>query len=49
MSLEISQLRQRVLGTYMRVTVNKGIDKCTFTLSEAMNFDSADRQLVRSK
>ena len=27
-------------GTYMRVTVNKGIDKSTFTLSQAMNFVS---------
>ena len=27
------------IGTYMRVTVNKGIDKCLFTLSQAMNFD----------
>ena len=26
-------------GTYMRVTVNKGIDTCTFTLNQVMNFD----------
>ena len=33
-------LDKRALGTYMRVTVNKSIDKCTFTLrSQAMNFD----------
>ena len=38
---------KRALGTYMRVTVNKAIDKCTFTLSQAMIF--IDKQLVRSK
>ena len=32
-------LERRVIGTYMRVTVNKGLDKYTFTLSQAMNFD----------
>ena len=32
-------LDKRALGTYMRVTVHKGINKCTFTLSLAMNFD----------
>ena len=26
-------------GTYMWVPVNKDIDKCIFTLSQAMNFD----------
>ena len=25
-------LDKRALGTYMRVTVNKGIDKCTFKI-----------------
>ena len=33
------KLDKRALDTYMRVSVNKGIDKCTFTLSQAMNFD----------
>ena len=33
-------LDKRALGTYTRVTVDKGIDNCTFTLSQAMNFDS---------
>ena len=28
-------LDKRALGTYMRVTINKGIYKCTFTQSEA--------------
>ena len=32
-------LYKRALGIYMRVTVNKSIDKSTFTLSQAMNFD----------
>ena len=34
-------LDKRVLDTYMRVTAYKGtcIDKCTFTLSQAMDFD----------
>ena len=32
-------LDKRALGTYMRVIVNKGIDKCMFTLSQAMTFD----------
>ena len=31
-------LDKRALGTYMRVTVYKGKDKCTFTLSLAMIF-----------
>ena len=31
-------LDKRALGTYMRVTVNKGIDKWTFTLSQAIDF-----------
>ena len=33
-------LNKRALGTYMRVTVNKGVDKCIFTLVvQAVNFD----------
>ena len=32
-------LDKRALRTYMRVTVNKDIDKCSFTLSQAMIFD----------
>ena len=32
-------LDKRTLDTYMRMPVNKDIDKCTFTLSQAMNFD----------
>ena len=32
-------LDKRVLGTYVSVTVNKGIDKCTFTPSQTINFD----------
>ena len=30
---------KRDLGTCMRLTVNKGKDKCTFTLNQAINFD----------
>ena len=37
--LKSHNLDKRALGTYMRLTVNKGIDKCTFTLSQVMNFD----------
>ena len=32
-------LDKRALSTYMSVVVNKGIDTCIFTLSQAMNFD----------
>ena len=32
-------LDKRALGTYMRVSVSKGIDKCTFTLTQTMNFE----------
>ena len=32
-------LDKRALRTYMRVTVNKDVDKCSFTLSQAMDFD----------
>ena len=32
-------LDKRALGTYMGVTVNKSIDKCTFNHSQAMKFD----------
>ena len=32
-------LVMRALGTYMRVTVNKGIDKYSFALCQAMDFD----------
>ena len=35
-SLQHLKLRQRALDNYMRVTVNKGIDKCKFSLSQAM-------------
>ena len=37
--LKSRNINNRSLGTYMRETVNKGIDKCTFTLSQAINFD----------
>ena len=32
-------LDKSVLNTYMRVTVNKGICKCTLTLTQAKKFD----------
>ena len=36
--LKSHNLDKRALNTYMRVTVNKGIDKCTFNLSQAMDY-----------
>ena len=32
-------LDKRALDTYLRMTVNKSIDECIFTLSQAMNLD----------
>ena len=32
-------LDKRAIDTYMRVTVNKGIDNCTFTLNQEMKFN----------
>ena len=40
LSLEISWLRQEgALDTYLKLTANKGKDKYTFTLSQAVLFD----------
>ena len=33
------KLDKRAIDTYTRLTGNKGTDKCTFTLGQAMNLD----------